>query len=201
MSSGTATKLMTAEEFGDWAHQPEYTNRWWELVRGEVIELPPPTKPHGVLTANTTRILGNYTFQRRKGYITSNDAGVILERDPDTVRGPDVAYYEDAKTFREVHPKYGEVLPRLAVEILSPDDRANQVMRKITDYLRARIPLVWVLDPEAETLTIYRPDKAPQVILKNEEVTGEDVLPGFACKVADFFIMPEDDLPASSQSG
>lgn len=199
MSTETTSKLMTAEEFGEWVHQPEHTNRWWELVRGEVIELPPPTKPHGVLTANTTRLLGNYTFQRRKGYITSNDAGVILEREPDTVRGPDVAYYEDAKTFREVHPKYGEVLPRLAVEVLSPNDRANQVMRKITDYLQARVSLVWVLDPEAETLTVYRPDKAPRVILRDQEVTGEDVLPGFICKVADFFFMPEDDLPGSTQ--
>ncbi len=198
MSVGATAKLMTAEEFGDWIHQPENTNKWWELVRGEVTELPPPTKPHGVLTANTTRMLGNYTFQRRKGYITSNDTGVILEREPDTVRGPDVAYYEDAKTFREVHPKYGEVLPRLAVEILSPNDRASQVMRKITDYLRARVSLVWVLDPESETLTVYRPDQAPRVIQKDEEVTGEDVLPGLACKVADFFFMPEDELPGSA---
>ena len=88
MSLETTAKLMTAEEFGDWIHQPENTNKWWELVRGEVIELPPPTKPHGVLTANTTRMLGNYTFQRRKGYITSNDTGVILEREPDTGARP-----------------------------------------------------------------------------------------------------------------
>src|SRR5215831_1767515 len=102
------TKRMTAEEFCDWVHLPENANKWFELVRGEVIELPPPLKRHGFVSVNVGRILGNYTFQRRKGYVTGNDSGVILERDPDTVRGPDVALYEDAQSFAELHPKYGE---------------------------------------------------------------------------------------------
>jgi Uma2 family endonuclease len=194
MSTGTTTKLMTGEEFCDWVQQPGQSDRWFELVRGEVIELPPPAQPHGILNANIARILGNHAFQRRKGFVAS-DSGVLLDRDPDTVRGPDVAYYESAKTFREAHPKYGEIPPRLAVEILSPNDRANQVMRKITDYLQGGVALVWVVDPEAETVTIYQPDKTPRTRLRDQEITGEDVLPGFSCKVADFFILPEDDLP------
>src|SRR5712692_10238170 len=125
MSTAAITKLMTAEEFYDWVHRPENENKWFELVRGEVIELPPPAKPHGFVTNNVGRILGNYTFQRGKGYVAGNDCGVILERDPDIVRGPDVALYEDAQTFAELHPKYGDVLPRLAVEVLSPNDRAD----------------------------------------------------------------------------
>ena len=135
MSTEATTKLLTAEEFCDWVHLPENDNRWFELVRGEVIELPPPMKPHGVVAIQVGRILANYAEQVGKGYLTGNDSGVILERDPDTVRGPDIAYYEDAATFAELHPKYGETPPRLAVEILSRNDRAKQVTRKITDYL------------------------------------------------------------------
>jgi Uma2 family endonuclease len=195
-TAAAATTPMTADEFFEWVHRPDNTNRWFELVRGEVIELPAPTKRHGVVSANVVRILGNYAFQRRKGYVTSNDSGVILERDPDTVRGPDVALYEDAQTFAELHPKYGEIPPRLAVEVLSPSDRASQVMRKITDYLRTGVGLVWVIDPEAQTVTVYRPDKAPAVLEGGQELTGAEVLTDFRCRVADLFVMPGDQPPA-----
>src|SRR5262249_24620258 len=124
-------------------------------------------------------------------YIRSNDAGVVLERDPDTVRGPDVALYEDARSFEELDPAYGEVPPRLAVEVLSPNDRADQVIHKITDYLRNGVELVWLIDPEARTVTVYRPDKGPRVFHENEALTGEEVLRGFRCRVADFFSIPE----------
>jgi len=193
MSTTTTTKkLMTAEEFHDWVHQPEQADKWFELVRGEVIELPPPFKPHGVVCYNIGRILGNFIFERGKGYITGNDSGVILERDPDTVRGPDVAYYEDAETFADLHPKYGEVPPRLAVEVLSPNDRANKVLRKISDYLRCGVGMVWVIDPEIRTVTVHQPGKPQIELTENQELTGEDVLPGFRCRVADFFALPGD---------
>jgi Uma2 family endonuclease len=184
------TKPMTAEEFCDWVHRPGNDHRWFELVRGEVIELPPPTRRHGVVANNAGRILGNYTFKRRKGYIASNDSGVILERDPDTVRGPDIALYDDALSFDELPAKYGEIPPRLAVEVLSPKDRADRLLLKITDSLRTGVEMVWVIDPAARTVTVYRPNKGPRVYTEDDELTGEDVLPGFRCRVADFFYVP-----------
>ena len=190
MSTEITTKRMTAEEFGEWVQLPENANRWFELVRGEVIELPPPMKPHGVVAIMVGRILANYADQAGKGYLTANDSGVILERDPDTVRGPDIAYYEDATTFAELHPKYGETPPRLAVEILSPNDRAKQVTRKITDYLNNGVELVWLLDPEDRIVTVYRPDKRPVILQPDQRLTAEPVLPGFECRVADFFRLP-----------
>lgn len=193
------TKKMTAEEFCDWVHQPENANKWFELVRGEVIELPPPQRPHGVVSANVARIIGNYTFERGKGYVAGNDSGVILERDPDTVRGPDVALYDDAQTFAELHPKYGEVPPRLAVEVLSPNDRADRTTRKITDYLRTGVRLVWLIDPEVRTVTVYQPDRGPRLVEEAGELDGEDVLPGFRCRVADFFLLPgEQQAPKAA---
>jgi Uma2 family endonuclease len=134
--------------------------------------------------------VGNFVFQRGKGYLTTNDSGVILERDPDTVRGPDVALYEDAQTFAELHPKYGEVPPVLAVEILSPNDRADRVTRKIMDYLRSSVRLVWLIDPEARTVTVYQPDSGPRLVEESEELDGGEALPDFRCRVADFFLLP-----------
>ena len=119
--------------------------------------------------------------------MASNDSGVILERDPDTVRGPDVALYEGAHSFQELPRKYGEIPPRLVVEVLSPNDRADRITHKITDYLRNGVELVWLIDPETRTVTVYRPHEGPRVYHENEELTGEDVLPGFRCRVADIF--------------
>jgi Uma2 family endonuclease len=190
MSTDAAQTLLTAEEFYEYVHRPENTNRWLELVEGEVIELPPPQKRHGVVSANVTRILGNYCFQRGKGYVASNDSGVILRRDPDTVRGPDVAIYEGAQTWAELHPKYGEVPPRLAVEVLSPDDRPNKVNRKVVDYLRAGVGLVWLVDFEEREVTVYRPDRTPYRLGEADELTGEDVLPELRVRVSELFFMP-----------
>ena len=190
MNAEVSTKRLTAEQFCDWTQLPENDNRWFELVRGEVIELPPPMKPHGVVAIQVGRILANYAEKVGKGYLTGNDSGVILERDPDTVRGPDIAYYEDASTFAELHPKYGETPPRLAVEILSPNDRAKQVMRKITDYLTNGVELVWLLDPEDRIVTVCSPDKKPVNLSGDQELSAEPVLPGFRCQVSDFFRLP-----------
>jgi Uma2 family endonuclease len=186
------TRRMSADEFGDWVQRPENINRWFELVRGEVIELPPPLKIHSRVCMNVGFALETHVRKRRRGYITSNDSGVILERDPATVRGPDVALYEDASKFADLHPKYGEDPPRLAVEVLSPDDKAKHVTRKITDYLTNGVEIVWLIDPEARTVTVYLRDRAPFLVGEKDELTGENVLPDFRCKVADFFYLPEE---------
>ncbi len=188
--SAVATKRMTADEFAEFVGRPENANRWFELVRGEVIELPPPMKPHGRVCINVSFVLEQYVRRRGFGYVLGNDSGVILEHDPDTVRGPDVAVYEDARSWEELHPKYGEVPPRLAVEVLSPNDKVNKVNRKIADYLRAGVGLVWLIDPEERTLTVYRTGREPQMHEAADDVTGEDVLPGLSVKVADCFIVP-----------
>lgn len=190
MSLGTVTTPMTAEDFYEWVHRPENANRWFELVRGEVIELPPPTKPHCRACVNIVFQLETYVRQRGNGYVLSNDAGVILAREPDTVRGPDVAVYEDAESYEELHPKYGEIPPRLAVEVLSPNDKVGKVFSKIADYLHGGVDLVWVVDPDARTVMVYRSEKNPYELKADAELTGDDVLPGFRCHVADFFFMP-----------
>ena len=186
------TKLMTAEEFFEFVICPENDGRWLELVRGEVLELSRPTMPHGVVCTNVGRILGNYTFAKRKGFVVSNDAGVILERHPDTVRGPDLAYFEGVKTFADLPAKWAETPPRLAVEILSPSDRADQINDKLTDYLDNGVELVWIVDPGVRTVTVYTQENGPRVFTENQTLTGGAVLPDFQCKVADFFYMPEE---------
>lgn len=184
------TKLLTAEEFYQWANHPDNRHRHCDLVRGEIIEMPRPGKLHGMVCANVVWILSNYCRQRRTGYVCSNDTGVIIERGPDTVRGPDVMLFDDATTYEEVKPTFGDKPPLLAVEVLSPNDTAGKLMERITDQLRFGTPLVWVLDPDARNACIYRPGKEPYLVRESGDLTGEEILPDFRCRVAELFALP-----------
>jgi Uma2 family endonuclease len=188
----TTTHLLTAEEFYDFCHLPENRDRCLELDRGEVVELNRPNIRHGVVCANVAWILGNYVRERQKGYVVSNDAGLIVERDPDTVNGPDVFLYDQSRSFDELPFPYDEQLPALIIEVLSPSDRLGKVMQRVTRFLDRGTSLVWVLDPEARNLTVYRSEQPPIVYEGTEEVTGFDLLPDLKIRVTDFFATPGD---------
>ena len=190
MATATTTKPLTTDEFFDWVHRPENRDRWFELERGRVIEMPPPGERHGYVSGNIGRILGNYTFQRARGYVCTNDTGVILETDPDTVRGIDVTLYVESRRYDELTPKYATRLPQLAVEVLSPDDRPGKTMRRVSQFLRKGIGLVWVVDPEGRDVTVHRSGREPYVLGEQDEITGEDAVADLRCPVADFFRLP-----------
>lgn len=195
--STTITQLMTAEQFFEWVNRPENRDRHFELERGKVVETSRPGERHGFICGNVTRILGNFTFQRRKGYVCSNDTGIVLERDPDTVRGPDVQLFDEVRRYDDLTPRYSERTPKLAVEVLSPNDQWGKVTRRITQLLSRGGPLVWLVDPEGRSITVYRPGQLPQVFEEDEEITGHDVLPDLRCRVADIFFLPGEDSSAS----
>jgi Uma2 family endonuclease len=78
----------------------------------------------------------------------------------------------------------------LAVEVLAPNDRPEQILRRVDEQLRFGTRLVWVLDPEARSVSVHRADRTTEVVESDGELTGEDVLPEFRCRVADLFAMP-----------
>jgi Uma2 family endonuclease len=183
-------KLITAEEFYEWANRPENRDRYCELERGEVVEMSRPGRRHGLVCANVVGILRNYVIQRKKGYVCSNDTGVVVERNPDTVRGPDVMLFEDAATADQVDEKYGEKPPVLAVEVLSPNDTTGKLMRRVREQFRFGTKLLWALDPDARNVIVFQPGKDDRVAEESEDLTCEDILPAFRCRVAEFFELP-----------
>lgn len=180
----TAVKLITAEEY---ARMPD-PGVPTELVRGEVVEMNIPKPRHGEVCARTVRLLGNFADANGLGHVTSNDAGVITERDPDTVRGGDVWFISYQKIPRGPLPQqYLEVAPDIVVEVKSTFDRWVEVHAKVAEYLTARVGVVCVLDPETETARLYYADK-PEVILSGDDaVEFPDQLPGFSVRAAAFF--------------
>lgn len=191
--------LMTVDEFYDFVNRPENDARIFELVRGEVIELSRPTRVHGRVCMNTSFKMELYVRKRKKGYVVTNDSGVVLGYDPDTVRGPEIAYYEDVHRFEDLPEKWGDTVPRLAVEVLSPNDLASFMTLKVTDYLNSGVEIVWVIDPEARTVTIYG-KTGVQSLKEKDTLTGGDVLPGFKCKVAELFVLPDAMKPTAKKA-
>ncbi len=181
---------MTAEEFFDWVHLPENHDRCFELERGEIYEMPPPGKYHGYVCANVVFLLSLFARQCGKGYVCSNDSGIIVDRDPDTVRGPDISYSDDAQSADDMERKYSSEPPVLTVEVMSPKDRINKTVRRVTQMLGKGVKQVWVVDPEGRDVSVYRPGRDPVILDANQELTAPDVLPGFRCLVSKFFNLP-----------
>jgi Uma2 family endonuclease len=181
---------MTADEFYEFVHRMENRDRFFELERGEVVEMPPPHKYHGFVCSNVSGLLREYAIRRKSGYPCSNDSGIVVENDPDTVRGPDVAFYEDDQTADTMDRKYATVPPKLVVEVLSPNNQTTKVNRRVGQFLKRGVSVVWLVDPEVRCVTVYRADHYPVVLDDREELTGGDVLPDFRCRVAEFFARP-----------
>lgn len=178
-----ATQLLTAEEF---AELPE--DEWVsELVRGRVVNMPPPGMGHGGIQAELAAQLLGHVKARGLGRVVVG-SGVILERGPDTVRAPDVSLFLRREGEAERLPAgYTETMPDLAVEIVSPSDSRPAVRRKAESYIAAGVPLVWLVDPRARTVLVYAVGVDTRVLREGEALDGGDVLPGFAMPVADIF--------------
>lgn len=178
------TKLVTVEEYAKLPNNGRPT----ELVRGRVVEMNLPKFRHGKICSKVDRIYGYFADENDLGHMVTNDTGIITERNPDTLRGADVAFYSYQRLPKGKGPKgYPSVTPNVVFEVLSPDDRWSKVLEKVAEYLNAGVDVAYVLDPESETVHIYRPD-APEV-----KLTGDDelILPEFSTelqvKISSFF--------------
>jgi Uma2 family endonuclease len=177
-------RLLTIEEY----QQLPDNGRLTELVRGRVVTLNPPKPWHGYVCSRVDRILGNFVEQHDRGYVMSNDSGVVTERDPDTLRGADVAFYSYARWPKGASLEdYLPVAPDALFEVLSPGDRWKEVLGKVAEYLKAQVLVVCVLDPERRLAFVFRPDQPVTILTEDQELTFPDVLPGFAVAVRRFF--------------
>lgn len=181
----TVAQLLTAEEY---ARLPE-DGRRTELVRGEILETNIPRPRHGQLCSRIDRRLGTFAETQGLGHVVANDTGFVTSRDPDTVRGPDLAYISYAKVPKGPLPadEYLEVAPEIVIEILSPTDRWADVLRKGGEYLSAGVEVVCVVDFEDEAVHLYY-DRKPSVVLRGGDLlTFPEQLPGFSLPLTELF--------------
>ena len=182
--SAVATHLITAEEF---ARMPERADGAHdELVCGEIVLVEPINKAlHGWVCSNVSRAIANFGNHYKLGW-TVLRCGVILGRNPDTVRAPDIQFYSSER-LSKIPEGWFKIAPDLAVEVLSPDDRRRSMREKVADYIASGVRLVWLVDPETETVMVYSGSLRGIEYGKSDTLDAGGVIPGFSCPVAEFF--------------
>lgn len=184
-STFIATKaLLTADDLFHLA----IPNRRTELVRGELVIMEPSGGEHGEISSAVAALLRPFIKQHQLGKAYSAETGFILSRNPDTVRAPDFAFISNAR-LPQTEPIKGfiPIAPDLAVEIVLPSDRISEVHAKVCEYLEAGTRLVWVIEPGLRTVTVYRSLTHIRTLTIADALDGEDVLPGFQCRVTELF--------------
>lgn len=183
--SAIAVKLLTAEEFRRLPRPTNGTKQ--ELVRGEIVTMSMPGFRHGRVQPRVAAKLLIYEQMSKRGRVTT-ESGMITEHDPDTVRGPDVAFWSFERLPLHLEPEvYPDVAADLCVEILSPSNRRDKMLEKLREYFASGVRMVWIIDPEDKTVTVYRTPERGQVLHCGATLEGEDVLPDFTCPVSEFF--------------
>lgn len=187
MATVTETRQMTLEELlqledgierwsiqGDvWEKPMTYRNRWHSaleawivyLLMDWLVKLPPP-----------------------RGKVFSGEAGFRLRRDPNSTVGIDIAFVSaEVAAGNPDDTTLIDGVPILAVEILSPSDKQEEIDAKIDEFMSVGVKQVWVVDPHDQTVAVYRPGRPPETFNVTHELSGEPDLPGFRVPVARIF--------------
>jgi Uma2 family endonuclease len=157
-----------------------------ELVVGALVSEPLPVPRHDRVRRRLERILEDFVVARGLGEIFG-EAGYLLARDPDTVRGPDISYVSRERLQGFDDTRFFEGAPDLAVEIRSPSNRPGEARGKVADYLAAGARVLWVVDPETKTVTTYRELLSPTTIGPGGVLQAPDLFPALTIPVASLF--------------
>jgi Uma2 family endonuclease len=150
--------------------------------------MPPAGIEHGKRASRLGARLDSFVEEHDLGVVVAAETGFYLERNPDTVRAPDAAFIRKDRLPEGDLPRgYFPGAPDLAVEVVSPGDRADEVDDKVQTWLRFGAQRVWLLSSRTKSVTVYRPDGSAQVLTSDDLLDGEDVLPGFQVQVSRLF--------------
>jgi Uma2 family endonuclease len=187
-------KLLTAEEYQLLPDSGAPT----ELVRGRIVPVNLPTPRHGQICAQIVYLLRRFLEERDLGHVISNDAAVVTQRNPDTVRGADVAFYSYHRLPPGPLPEgYLPIVPDLLFEVRSPTDRWRDLLTKVSEYLNAGVQVVCVLEPETQRLYVYRAEQPEQLLDRADDLVLPELHPDFRVPVKKLFegVKSEQEQP------
>ena len=183
MAVTPGARLITGEEL---ARMPDVGS--CELVEGRIVPLSPGGTEHSLVTTNALRILDAFVRPARLRLVLTGEVGLYTRHNPDTVRGADVAFISMARLERRsLALTFLDVAPELIVEVLSRDDTLAKLTDKLGEYFAADVKFVWVVDPRARRVHVYRSLVERRELTEADTLSGDGVLPGFTGPVAALF--------------
>lgn len=160
----------------------------WELIDGELVEMTPSADESSSIAATIIGFLAPHVRAHHLGRVYAPDGGFVLFPDRPTVRVPDVAFVRaDRAPQGAARKHFPRLAPDLVVEVLSPSDRTSDVVAKLEMYQEAGVPLIWLVDPDNQTVTVIAAGKSTVVLRQGDTLDGGDILPGFSVPVAELF--------------
>ena len=181
-------QFLSADRFLDLIEQPEYQDRVLELVHGALLDFPLFSILHGVITARLALCVGTFVERNALGE-SSIRAGFVLERNldrGDTVRILDFAFVGAAMACSTLYDSLYEGGPDLAIEVISPNNKAGDTHLKVMQLLNAGTRLIWLVYPETRSVVVQTAAGAT-TLSETDSLSGGDVLPGFEIRVSDIF--------------
>lgn len=177
-----ATTIRAAATEEDLLRTPRDGQKY-ELVDGK-IRVSPAGGRHGGVCVQLSTLLNTFVKERKLGYVFDSSTGFRLPGG--NIRLPDVSFVATGRFEGERQPEdFPALAPDLAVEVLCPGDRSRDVLDKVGEYLQAGVRLVWVIDPRERTAAIHRSLTQVRMVGADDLLEGEDVLPGFRCRLAE----------------
>lgn len=189
---------LTASQFHLFVDRPENIGKRWELVRGLPKELPPWPAEYHRIHMRIVQVLGDYVIGRGKGSVAFLKDGIITSTGPDTVRSPAVMVFSQTAHLDDFASRYSTEIPQLVVDLVPPQERYGQYINRISDYANSGVQLIWAVEPEDRSLTLWTSRNPPTVLDETEELSGNGVLPEFSCRVAELFALPGQPQPPTA---
>jgi Uma2 family endonuclease len=159
-----------------------------ELIDGKIVAMSPTGDEHGRVEVNVSNALVTFVGAHRLGHVRAGEVGIYTRRNPDRVRAADVLYISNRRhAQRTIAAGFLDVAPELVVEILSPRDTVMDLTEKLREYFAIGVTLVWLIDPYARRVFVYRAVTEVRERMEADRLSGAEVLPGFDIPIAVLF--------------
>ena len=158
-----------------------------ELIDGRIVPMSPTGGEHARIEAHLGLELALFVRQQRLGWVMVGEVGVYTRRDPDRVRGADIAFISRKRIPAGPPKGFLEAAPELVVEIVSPTDRWEEIQRKLEEYFEIDVEQVWIVEPENRALSVFTSSADVRRFGEGDTLIGEGVMAGFSLPVAGLF--------------
>lgn len=158
-----------------------------ELIDGKIVPMSPTGGEHGRIELHLGSALHVFIQQRHLGWVLTGEVGIYTRRDPDRVRGADIVFLSRQNWPDGPPGGFLDHAPDLVVDIMSPNDRWQEIRQKISEYFTIGVHWVWIVEPDNRAVVVFHSATDLQQFGETESIKGEGLLEGFTLEVGRLF--------------